>query len=130
MDNLEKDVAAALRLGYGCQYGRYKVDHPHTADHTVDLIPEEEEVDPPKQCRHCGKEFRPDNGNQVFCSEECRVDRRRLLDRINKSNAEKRPIGQAVCPVCDKTFAKLTRNHTYCSRSCAAVVRNKTRRKR
>ncbi len=30
MDNLDRDVREARRLGYGVRYGRYKADHPHT----------------------------------------------------------------------------------------------------
>lgn len=28
LDNIEKDVIAAMELGYGVHYGHYKADHP------------------------------------------------------------------------------------------------------
>lgn len=132
MDNLSKDVAAAQRLGYGVHYGRYKVDYPHTKDHSVDLIPEMDDAIPPKYCRHCGKPFNPKDGHQVVCSEECRHERRKEMNRINKTNhnREKHPVGEGVCPVCGRTFQKFSRHHTYCGKSCAAVQRNKKRRKK
>lgn len=131
MDNLSKDVAAALRLGYGCHYGRYKVDHPNTADRSADLpLPDPRDDKPLPRCKHCGKVFRQRDGHQVFCSEECRLDRRRLMNRLNKKDYERHSIGEAVCPACGKTFPKMRQTHIYCGRSCAAVVRNQNRRKK
>ena len=130
MDNLAKDVAAAQRLGYGCHYGRYKVDHPHTSNRSVEVIPEPEDNEPPHRCKHCGKIFKPRDGHQVFCTEECRQDRRRLLNRLNKQDYTRKPMGEAVCPVCNVTFPRLARKQIYCGRACAAVVRNKTRKKK
>jgi len=130
MDNLARDVREALRLGYGCHYGYYKIDYPNTADHSVDLIPDPEDDEPPARCKHCGKVFIPHDGHQVFCTEKCRLDRRRLLGRLSKQNTKKHAFGEAVCPVCNKTFEKPTPKQIYCGRACAAVVRNRNRKKK
>lgn len=47
LDNLERDVVAAMRLGYGVHYGAYKADHPHTRD----CSPIEEQSRPWRQRR-------------------------------------------------------------------------------
>ena len=129
MDNIEKDVAAALRLGYGCRYGRYKVDYPHTAVRIVEAVPEPEDDEPPRYCRHCGKEFSPNTGHQIFCTDECRLERKRLRNRISKNSAEKRPVGEVHCPICGRIAPKMSNGQKYCGKSCAAVARNRARTK-
>lgn len=129
MDNIEKDVAAALRLGYGVWYGRYKVDYPNTADHSVDAVPDPLDDEPPRYCRNCGKMFAPRDGHQVFCTEECRLERRRIRERMKRSAAEKHPVGEVHCPICGKVAPKMTIKQIYCGKSCAAVARNRARKK-
>lgn len=130
MDNIEKDVVAALRLGYGCQYGRYKVDYPNTADHSVDAVPDPLDDEPPRYCRNCGKMFTPRDGHQVFCTEECRLERRRIRERQKRNVTEKKPVGKLFCPICGRTAAKMTNKQIYCGKSCAATARIKARGKK
>ena len=125
MDNIEKDVAAALRLGYGTHYGRYKVDYPHTADHSVVEEPEQT-----KTCKMCGMEFILTRQDQKYCSEECRVK----WNSQRKKPQKKGPYlecGPAQCPICGKKFVRTTddRRKVFCGRSCSAKSRE-ARRKR
>jgi len=125
MDNLDRDIREAQRLGYGVHYGHYKADHPYTADHSVDLVPEY----PVKKCAECGEEFVPGRPGQIYCSEECRNRRNaRESARKNRENRPKSPIGPAVCPVCGCTFHRERADRIYCGMSCAAVARNKRRK--
>lgn len=69
LDNIERDVIRAERLGYGCHYGRYKADHPYTRM-------EEEEIPegaPSRICEHCGKLYgmAGRSNNSKFCSDAC-----------------------------------------------------------
>ena len=129
MDNIEKDVAAALRLGYGCRYGRYKVDYPCTADHSADIAPALPDDEPPRYCRNCGKAFVPKHGSLRYCSEDCRVELERLRKRLYARHAEKPNFGEGICIVCQKTFQKTKKTQACCNKSCAAVARNRARTK-
>ena len=123
MDNLVKDVREAERLGYGVHYGHYKVDHPHTADTSVDLEPEPTK----RKCKECGEEFEPGNGNQLYCSRKCR---KRVSDRASYHRRKvKLPAGPAVCPICGKSFQR-KHSQIHCSRSCSATANNLKRQKK
>lgn len=128
MDRIDMIMRQAEKAGFGPSYGKYMAAHPPAPVPKPE--PELEGNDPPCRCKHCGKIFKPHDGHQVFCSETCRQERRRLRNRLNKRDYEKHPIGEAVCPVCNKTFPKLTQKQIYCGRSCAAVQRNQKRRKK
>ena len=126
MDNLDRDIREAKRLGYGVHYGHYKADHPHTADLS-------EETPAPKfpiiRCKHCGREFEQIHKNRQYCSEECK-EREKEKNRLQKENRPALLIGEAICPVCGKQFLRTRKNirKQYCSQSCAAVIRNQNRK--
>ena len=124
MDNIEKDVAAALKLGYGVHYGRYKVDYPFTANHSVVKEPEEK-----RTCKLCGIEFIPHRSDQRYCSEECRVK----WNGQRKKPQKKGPYlecGQTKCPMCGKEFVRtiVDRRKVFCGRSCSAKYREARRK--
>ena len=70
-DNLDRDSAEAMRLGYGVHYGRYKADHPHTRDRAE---PESDSPGTVRCCPQCGKRFTVGSGQnrRVYCCDECR----------------------------------------------------------
>ena len=86
MDNLEKDVAAAMRLGYGVHYGRYKADYPKTKEDTG--------ADPYiRECRYCGKRFRAAGlrNGKLYCDDWCRDaynSRKAYQKRMEQKNKE------------------------------------------
>ena len=123
MDNIDRDLREAERLGYGCHYGWYKADHPYTAE------PEEEQSKKNGTgiCRCCGAMFYKGGRAKLYCSDECR-------EKYNQQKAmrakEKFPLGPAICVVCKKAFARKRATNVCCSRSCAAVKRNGERREK
>ena len=68
MDNLDKDIRMAEKLGYGVHYGAFKADYPNTKEKTP------EQIDPDLQpCLWCGMLFRKDPGRRkLFCCDVCR----------------------------------------------------------
>lgn len=59
MDNLDKDIRMAEKLGYGVHYGAFKADYPNTREKTP------EQIDPELQpCLWCGMLFRKDQGRR------------------------------------------------------------------
>ena len=77
MDNLTRDVLEAERLGYGCHYGRYKADHPHTspAEPAPRCVPKKDTTpisERPRTCVMCGKTFYSSNPRPLkYCGPEC-----------------------------------------------------------
>lgn len=77
LDNLTRDVLEAERLGYGCHYGRYKADHPHTptAAPAPRRAPEKDKThisERPRTCAMCGKTFYSSNPRPLkYCGPEC-----------------------------------------------------------
>lgn len=125
MDNLLKDVREAERLGYGIHYGRYKVDHPHTANISVDLDPEPVK----RKCKECGAAFDPGASNQLYCCEECKnaAGSRRSYEKRKAMDLQ---VGMATCAFCGMEFYRKRKTQTCCSRSCSASNRNPYRRKK
>lgn len=70
LDNIERDVIAAMALGYGVHYGNYKADHPHTKDVPAEEIP----ADHLRRCRYCGRIFSTHGRHfrKLYCDDECR----------------------------------------------------------
>ena len=88
LDNLDRDVIRAERLGYGCHYGRYKADHPHTRvedAHPAPIIEVQELPNTLKPCKFCGKMFDPEDLGytkaRMFCSDECQYESDRIRSR-------------------------------------------------
>lgn len=90
MDNLDRDVAMAMKLGYGVHYGDYKTNHPNTREKEPEQI-----LDPNEYgiCRNCGKMF-PKRGRgyrKLYCDDVCRmkysykVTRERTLERQRRN---------------------------------------------
>lgn len=122
MDNLDRDIREAQRLGYGVHYGRYKADHPHTREDPLDV------ARPMKlrTCKQCGKEYAYDrtNGLGYFCSKACKNA------HYAKANAEAQRrcrlrLEEKACPVCEKSFKPGHRDQIYCGRNCAARAKNR-----
>lgn len=100
LDNLDRDVIRAERLGYGCHYGQYKADHPHTraeGSNPAPIIEAQEIPNTLKSCRMCGKMFDPEELGYTrarkFCSNECVVKSKRMRDK--KYKAQRRVLEYA-----------------------------------
>ena len=123
LDHLTRDVLEAERLGYGCRYGDFKADHPHTYYKGEDREPGPEPVTGRvlKNCQHCGLEFyaNPHQSNKLYCSEECRIKHNAERENQRRKNGEraKRSGKPAVCPICGGKFISV-RTAKYCSVEC------------
>jgi predicted nucleic acid-binding Zn ribbon protein len=118
LDNIERDVIAAMRLGYGVHYGRYKADYPHTKDRPVPEPKKEPETEQDAVCSVCGKKYLRSDGCGKFCSEECRKVSRRARERKYYKN-KRGEIAPIACPVCGKDFLPVSRRQKYCASVCA-----------
>ncbi len=70
----------------------------------------------PKSCAHCAREFVPDHGNAVACSDECRMERRAARRRKRRRIWRRRHTG-IRCFGCLQRF-KPEGLERYCSESC------------
>ena len=66
-------------------------------------------VKEPIICLHCGKEFIPRSGNQIFCARECSTLYHRRLNN---------PPKERTCARCGKVFTVTKSNQQYCSDEC------------
>lgn len=128
MDNLTRAVLAAERLGYGCHYGNYKADYPHTRpapDDPAGTLPEmPQEI---RKCSHCGKPFVRRTNLRRFCSETCKHAHSAQLNL----EARRRTIAnypEKVCIYCGKAFHPSKLEQLHCSRSCSAQNKGKNKR--
>lgn len=137
LDNIERDVVAAMKLGYGVHYGRYKADYPYTKEpapvtvHKTATEPVKPvEVEQDAVCPVCRKTFIRNHGCRKYCSEECAVkaSRDKAREYYQKKRKEARVV---VCPECDEEFTPVSRRQKYCCIACCrAVDRKKKAQKR
>lgn len=77
-DNIELDVIDAQAQGYGCHYGRYKADHPHTAaanEARLETKPKQATTTRPiyeRICCTCGRQFQTNHKQRIYCSDKCK----------------------------------------------------------
>lgn len=71
---------------------------------------------PPRKCKICGELFVPWHGNQVTCSEECKLENLRR-HHLNPSGAKFTPQ-ERQCPGCGKMFIAHTGKQMYCNTVC------------
>lgn len=131
MDNLARDVRMAEKLGYGCHYGWYKADHPHTADLTDEEIlglPVKREKKKPVAkgpemtvCLWCGESFPTSVYGRKYCNDDCK---RNAVEK-RKREREKAAVKAAVKKdklrtVCGKLVTGRG-NVKYCSFDCRQV---------
>lgn len=116
MDNLDRDSARALALGYGVHYGHYKVDYPNTMDPV-----ETEPVETRGRCMECQELFVPGKSTQKFCSEECR--------RAYGQKRKHTRVAGAPCRVCGKPVTDRWRR-AFCSNDCMMEANRRRVRER
>lgn len=127
MDNLARDVRMAEKLGYGCHYGWYKADHPHTADLTDEEIlglPVKGKKKKPVAkgpemtvCLWCGKSFLASRYGKQYCNDDCR---RYAYEKVKYERKKGAMREGKVCAVCGKPITT-ERNRKYCSPNCRDI---------
>lgn len=100
-DNLDLDVIDALAMGYGVQYGRFKVDHPFTKDANEERLAAKKKTrakttykTPAPRfrnytlvCKYCGNKFTATNCGRKYCSNTCK-GRAKMKTRKDKKEAK------------------------------------------
>lgn len=135
MDNLTRDVLEAQRLGYGCHYGNYKEDHPHTRPVPADVAVTAEDVrrsEPERVlrvCRHCGKEFVRRTNLLNFCSEICKKTHSAELNLEAKRRAGQKKVPR-ICEFCGDSFLPTHGLQRFCCISCSQGPRRRQKESR
>lgn len=94
MDNLDLDVRDALSLGYGCHYGDFKADHPHTAEANEDRLTKAKKKPKARPvyevyCAGCGQKFTTTNKRQRYHDDACKVRRDTAYYNRKRSKTKK-----------------------------------------
>lgn len=118
MDNIDRIMKEADRLGFGCSYGKYRAAYPNGS---ADVLPTAKQASSGKKtaaCRRCGKMFVVRHGNQSYCSDECAyevlIERQREYPKARPKYPQKRS-----CSICGSDFMAVRSNNLYCSKDCA-----------
>lgn len=120
---LDYDMQRAEDLGYGCQYGRYKADHPNTRGEFESLTgsPARRKVDPGRReciCARCGGRFyNTGHVQKKYCSPECKKEADNERYRNATAQGHIKP-----CKTCGKEFLSY-RGTKYCCADCLATGR-------
>lgn len=127
MDNLARDVRMAEKLGYGCHYGWYKADHPHTADLTDEEIlglPVKGKKKKPVAkgpemtvCRWCGKSFPTSRHGRQYCNDDCR---RYAYEKVKRERKKAAVQKNKICVICGGPITGRG-NRKYCSFDCRQI---------
>lgn len=132
MDNLERDVRMAEKLGYGCHYGWYKADHPHTAELTDEEIlglpvkgkkkkPAAKKGPEMTVCLWCGESFPATRHRRQYCNDDCRRYAYEKVKRERKkAEAHAADQKEKLCVVCGKPVTGKG-CVKYCSIDCRQV---------
>lgn len=119
MDNIDRIMKEAERLGFGVSYGKYRAAYPYGS---ADVLPSAKKRTMPGKatavCRHCRKTFVVRHGNQTYCSEECQDAV--LYQRQKEYYAKKSKVPPvAMCAVCGADFKPVSTKSRYCCEECA-----------
>lgn len=71
-----------------------------------------------KICIECGKPFKARVNNQLICSNECRLARRKRQVRERYDELQR----ITFCPICGNPMTYAQRKRKYCSDECAAIA--------
>lgn len=117
MDNIDRIMKEADRLGFGCRYGKYRAAYPNGS---ADVLPSAKKTPSVKTvpCRLCGKMFVVKHGNQSYCSEDCRDEVFRQRQRELAAKKSKVPP-VAMCVICGADFKPASTRSRYCCKECA-----------
>lgn len=73
-----------------------------------------------RECAICGKEFVISNPNERYCSDACRKEGRKAIDKAaNEAKKQARKAILKTCPICNKEFEVSEQHRRYCSDACS-----------
>lgn len=129
MNNIDRIMKEADRLGFGVSYGKYRAAYPNgSGDVLVRPVEPEPVQKPSRTCRRCGKPFVGAHGSQAFCSQECRhatIIERQDACYKRKKLKEKR-ILILSCAECGADFRAVRETQKYCCEECKKEGHRKT----
>lgn len=129
MDNIDRIMKEAARLGFGVSYGKYQSACYSGSVESVSAPPKaKQQAKPSIICRHCGKPFVANHANQAYCSPECKYEARLARqDTWNKTKGCRKPKQQTlVCAECGADFKAFRYTQKYCCKECAKDGKRKT----
>lgn len=118
MDNIDRIMKEADRLGFGVSYGKYRVAYPNGSSDVPSSKPKPSIREKPSVvCVCCGNRFIQTHASQLYCSEECRyaAKRKRDVEYLRKKSG--RPL-VALCVICGSEFKPKNTRHKCCSKQC------------
>lgn len=134
MDNIDRIMKEAERLGFGVSYGKFRAAYPGGTPGDPPKAPQpSNEEKPTVECRLCGKPFIVTHGNQQYCSAECSVEvaNKRIKAYERRKLQEKRnAAAPRFCIVCGVTIPVGSQRRSYCSDECSKEGNRKMNRRK
>lgn len=125
MDNIDRIMKEADRLGFGCSYGKYRAAYPDGgADVTPTAPKPKPEGKPPGTCKLCGKTFVRRHANALYCSAECKIEAEKKRQRDWYGKKADIP-SVAVCVICGADFKPKSVRSKCCSPKCSEANKRK-----
>lgn len=127
MDNIDRIMKEADRLGFGVSYGKYRAAYPNGSGSAIPASAQEklDYEDDLRSCKICGKEFFARHGNQACCSAECKLEAEKKRQRDWYHKRHKAPDA-AVCVICGVQFKPEGSRKKCCSRECSRENKRKS----
>ena len=119
MDNIDRIMKEADRLGFGVSYGKYRAAHPNGSG---DVIPAASKPKSPEKptgnCVFCGNPFVKSHANQVYCGDECRYEASKIRLADGRMKKAGRPL-VVSCIICGADFKPRNIRSKCCSPKCS-----------
>ena len=122
MDNIDRIMKEAERLGFGVSYGKYQAACRDDHVEALPSLPKPKASEKlPVSCRHCGKPFIPGHASQAYCSPECKYAAQRARQTAFYKEKRRRNKKQLilVCVECGSDFKALRSTQKYCCKECS-----------
>ena len=104
MDNIDRIMKEADRLGFGVSYGKYRAAYPNGSGGVVLSAPKPKPPEKPSgTCKLCGKTFVRRHANALYCSAECKIEAEKKRQRDWYGKKADIP-SVAVCVICGADF--------------------------
>lgn len=124
MDNIDRIMKEAERLGFGVSYGKYRAAYPYGS---ADVLTSSPKSKPPKNagiCKMCGKNFVKSHANAIYCGPECKIAAERKRQRDWYWGKIVIP-DVAACVICGAEFKPLNSRGKCCGPACTRENRRR-----
>lgn len=129
MDNIDRIMKEADRLGFGVSYGKYRAAYPNGSGGVISSAPKPKPPEKPSgTCKLCGKLFVKSHANNLYCSAECKAEAEKKRQRDWYRKKIDLPA-VAVCVICGADFKPKNFRNKCCSRECSEENRRNASRR-